>query len=128
MLQAPRSKVSQRLQRYQSDGIDSLLEGYRSGRPSELSEKQQQQLGDILDSGPVYNGQAEYWSAPTLRRRSQDRWHRHIYPALKKSPLAALGAPLHRRRRQRTRTHWERFNVSVVFWPPCLVAANRSSS
>src|ERR1700731_4705836 len=40
ILQAPRSKVSQWLQRYQRDGIDGLLEGYRSGRPSELSEKQ----------------------------------------------------------------------------------------
>src|SRR6202008_4729955 len=45
ILQAPRSKVSQWLQRYQSDGIEGLLEGYRSGRPSGLSEKQQQQLG-----------------------------------------------------------------------------------
>jgi transposase len=33
ILRAPRSKVSQWLQRYQSDGIDGLLEGYRSGRP-----------------------------------------------------------------------------------------------
>jgi transposase len=53
MLQAPRSKVSEWLQRYQSSGIDGLLEGYRSGRPAELTEKQQHQLGDILDSGPV---------------------------------------------------------------------------
>ena len=46
ILQAPRSKVSKWLQRYQADGIDGLLEGYRSGRPSELSEKQQRQLGE----------------------------------------------------------------------------------
>src|SRR5271169_7262562 len=51
ILQAPRSKVSEWLQRYQTDGIDGLLEGFRSGRPSGLSDKQQQQLGDILDSG-----------------------------------------------------------------------------
>ena len=56
ILQAPRSKVSEWLQRYQTEGIDGLLEGYRSGRPSELSEEQQQQLGDILDSGPVAYG------------------------------------------------------------------------
>jgi transposase len=53
ILKAPRSKVSEWLQRYQTDGVDGLLEGYRSGRPSELTQQQQQQLGDILDSGPV---------------------------------------------------------------------------
>src|SRR5258708_36428966 len=31
ILQAPRSKVSEWLQRYQTDGINGLLEGYRSG-------------------------------------------------------------------------------------------------
>src|SRR3954447_27002533 len=30
LLQSPRSKVSEWLQRYQSDGVDGLLEGYRS--------------------------------------------------------------------------------------------------
>lgn len=130
ILQAPRSKVSQWLQRYQSDGIDGLLEGYRSGRPSELSEKQQQQLGDILDSGPVaYGLDTGIWTSPMIAwvietefgvqyhpghvrkllcgwgfsvqrpRRvlaradaaAQDRWHRHIYPALKKKPARATG-------------------------------------
>ena len=56
ILKAPRSKVSEWLQRYQTDGVEGLIEGYRSSRPSELAEKQQQQLGDILDSGPVAYG------------------------------------------------------------------------
>ena len=56
ILKAPRSKVSEWLQRYQTDGVDGLLEGYRSGRPPEMTEKQQQQLGDILMSGPVAYG------------------------------------------------------------------------
>src|SRR2546428_9628483 len=131
ILQAPRSKVSEWLQRYQTDGIDGLLEGYRSGRPSELSEKQQRQLGDILDSGPVaYGLDSGVWTSPMIawvieeefgvqyhpghvrkllhglgysvqrpRRRlaranawEQDRWHRHTYPTLKKSPQEKLGA------------------------------------
>jgi transposase len=67
ILQALRSKVSQWLQRYQSDGIDGLLEGYRSGRPSGLSEKQQQQLGDILVSGPVaYGLDSGIWTSPLI--------------------------------------------------------------
>jgi transposase len=130
ILQAPRSKVSQWLQRYQRDGIDGLLEGYRSGRPSELSEKQQEQLGDILDSGPVaYGLDSGIWTSPMIAwviesefgveyhpghvrkllpswgfsvqrpRRvlaradaaAQDRWHRHIYPILKKKPVRDTG-------------------------------------
>ena len=67
ILQAPRSKVSEWLQRYQTAGVDGLLEGYRSGRPSEMTEKQQQQLGDILDSGPVaYGLDTGIWTSPMI--------------------------------------------------------------
>src|SRR5271167_2381459 len=38
LLQAPRSKDSAWLQRYQSQGIEALLEGYRSGRPAALTD------------------------------------------------------------------------------------------
>jgi len=53
ILKAPRSKVSEWLSRYQAYGVEGLLEGYRSGRPPQLSEPQRKQLGDVLDSGPV---------------------------------------------------------------------------
>ena len=67
ILQAPRSKVSEWLQRYQTDGVNGLLEGYRSGRPAELSEKQRRQLGDILDSGPVaYGLDTGIWTSPMI--------------------------------------------------------------
>jgi transposase len=130
ILQAPRSKVSEWLQRYQTAGVDGLLEGYRSGRPSELTETQEQQLGDILDSGPVaYGLDTGIWTSPMIAwvietefgvqyhpghvrkllhgwgfsmqrpRRvlaradaaAQDRWHRRIYPALKKKPVRDNG-------------------------------------
>ena len=67
ILKAPRSKVSGWLQRYQTDGVDGLLEGYRSGRPSELTQQQQQQLGDILDSGPAaYGLDNGIWTSPMI--------------------------------------------------------------
>jgi transposase len=130
ILKSPRSKVSEWLQRYQREGIDGLLEGYRSGRPAQLTEKQQQQLGDILDSGPVaYGLDTGIWTSPMIAwvveeefgvqyhpghvrkllhgwgfsmqrpRRvlaradavAQDRWHRRIYPALKKKPARDIG-------------------------------------
>jgi transposase len=135
LLSAPRSKVSAWLQHYQAHGVPGLLEGYRPGRPSALTEKQQRQLGDILDSGPAaYGLDRGVWTSPLIAwvieeefgvqyhpghvrkllpvwgfsvqrpRRvlaradaaAQNRWHRHTYPALKKSASAALGAGLHR--------------------------------
>jgi hypothetical protein len=33
--------------------VEGLLEGQRSGRPAALTPRQREQLGDILDSGPV---------------------------------------------------------------------------
>jgi len=123
ILKAPRSKVSEWLALYQRHGVDGLLEGYRSGRPSSLTAEQRVQLGDILDSGPVaYGLDTGIWTSPMLvwvieeefgiayhpghvrkllrqlgfsvqrpRRvlaradaAAQDRWHRRIYPYLKK--------------------------------------------
>ena len=130
ILQAPRSKVSEWLARYQAHGVEGLLEGQRSGRPAELTARQRQQLGDILDSGPVaYGLDMGVWTSPMIAwvieeefgvhyhpahvrklldgmgfsvqrpkrvlaradRAQQDRWHRRIYPNLKKKPKAATG-------------------------------------
>lgn len=130
ILQAPRSKVSEWLQRYQAEGVDGLLEGSRPGRPPELTAQQQQRLGDILDSGPVaYGLDTGIWTSPMIAwvieeefgvqyhpghvrkllhawgfsvqrpRRvlaradaaAQDRWHRRIYPAIKKKPERSAG-------------------------------------
>src|SRR5260370_9976598 len=67
VLQAPRSKVSEWLQRYQTNGIDGLLEAYRAGRPSQLTESQQQQLWDLLDSGRVADGlETCIWTSPMI--------------------------------------------------------------
>ena len=130
VLQAPRSKVSEWLARYQAHGVEGLLEGQRSGRPAELTASQREQLGDILDSGPVaYGLDTGVWTSPMIAwvieeefgvhyhpghvrkllhamgfsvqrpkrvlaradRAQQDRWHRRIYPNLKKKPKAATG-------------------------------------
>ncbi len=130
VLKAPRSKVSEWLARYQTDGVEGLLEGYRSGRPAELSTEQHQQLGDILESGPVaYGLDTGVWTSPMIAwvieeefgvsyhpghvrkllhtlgfsvqrpRRvlaranaaEQDRWHRRVYPQIKKKPTRKTG-------------------------------------
>src|SRR5208337_4398713 len=67
ILQSPRSKVSEWLSRYEAYGVDGLLEGYRSGRPASLSSEQREQLGDILDSGPVaYGLDTGIWTSPMI--------------------------------------------------------------
>lgn len=95
-----------------------------------MTAKQQQQLADILDSGPVaYGLDTGVWTSPVMAwvieeefgvryhpghvrkllhgwgfsvqrprrvlaradREAQDRWRRHIYPALKKKPAREAG-------------------------------------
>lgn len=64
LLNAPRSKVSQWLQFYDEYGLEGLLEGQRSGRPSLLDAKQKQTLDDIVESGPrAYGFLSGVWTA-----------------------------------------------------------------
>ena len=64
ILKAPRSKVSLWLSNYEQYGYESFLEGYRSGRPSGLTEQQKMELADIIDSGPVaYGFSSGIWTA-----------------------------------------------------------------
>ena len=50
------SGVSEWLKIYAAQGVDGLLEGRRSGRPSFLSEVDKILLCDIIDSGPIAYG------------------------------------------------------------------------
>ena len=100
ILQAPRSKVSEWLQRYQSDGVDGLLEGYRSGRPSELTEKNRQQLGDILDSGPVaYGLDNGIWTSPLIAWVIEEEFGIQYHPGHVRKLLHAWGFSVQRPRR-----------------------------
>lgn len=69
LLEAPRSKVSEWLRLYESQGYNGLLEGHRSGRPRELSEEQEVELSDIIESGPTaYGFLGGVWTAPMVGR------------------------------------------------------------
>lgn len=68
-LDAPRSKVSHWLSNYEQFGFEALLEGQRPGRPGQLTQPQQVQLEDIIDSGPLAWGfLSGVWSAPMVAR------------------------------------------------------------
>ena len=81
VLQAPRSKVSEWLARYQAHGVEGLLEGQRSGRPAELTARQREQLGDILDSGPVaYGLDTGVWTSPMIAWVIEEEFGVHYHP------------------------------------------------
>lgn len=100
VLKAPRSKISEWLARYESDGVDGLLEGYRSGRPSEMSAEQHQQLGDILDSGPVaYGLDNGVWTSPMIAWVIEEEFGVAYHPGHVRKLLRALGFSVQRPRR-----------------------------
>lgn len=69
LLEAPRSKVSEWLKRYEEHGYEGLLEGHRGGRPRGLSEKQEIELSDIIESGPTsYGFLGGVWTSPMVAR------------------------------------------------------------
>ena len=67
-LKSPRSCVCEWLSNYSKYGEESFLEGHRSGRPGQLSEKQKIILSDIVESGPsAYGYLAGVLSAVMIR-------------------------------------------------------------
>src|SRR5271167_3564778 len=82
ILQAPRSKVSEWLARYQMHGVEGLLEGQRSGRPPQLKSAQREPLRDILDSGPVaYGLDTGIWTSPMIAWVIEQEFGVHYHPA-----------------------------------------------
>ena len=100
ILKAPRSKVSEWLSRYQAYGIEGLLEGYRSGRPPQLTGLQRQQLGDILDSGPVaYGLDNGVWTSPMIAWVIEEEFGVTYHPGHVRKLLHGLGFSVQRPRR-----------------------------
>lgn len=68
LLDVSRSKVSEWLKIYEEQGFEGLKEGYRSGRPSRLTDYQKILLCDIIDSGPVAFGyDSGIWTSKRIR-------------------------------------------------------------
>jgi len=100
ILKAPRSKVSEWLARYQTDGVEGLLEGQRSGRPARLSAPQRQRLADLLDSGPAaYGLDSGVWTSPMIAWVIEEEFGVRYHPGHVRKLLATLGFSLQRPRR-----------------------------
>ena len=100
ILKASRSKVSEWLARYEAHGIEGLLEGYRSGRPPQLTTTQRDRLGDILDSGPVaYGLDSGLWTLPMIAWLIEEEFGVRYHPGHVRKLLYGLGFSVQRPRR-----------------------------
>ena len=82
VLKVHRSNVCLWLERWQEDGMEGILEGHRAGRPPTISERQRQQLTDILESGPVaYGFSSGVWTCPMIARVIEDEFSLSYHPA-----------------------------------------------
>lgn len=100
ILKSPRSKVSEWLARYEAYGVEGLLEGYRPGRPAHLTSEQREQLGDILDSGPVgYGLDTGIWTSPMIAWVIEQEFGVHYHPGHVRRLLHALDFSVQRPRR-----------------------------
>lgn len=100
ILKAPRSKVSEWLARYAEHGVEGLLEGYRSGRPSGLTQLQCGRLADILDSGPVaYGLDRGIWTSPMIAWVINEEFGVDYHPGHVRKILHALEFSVQRPRR-----------------------------
>ena len=82
VLKVHRSNVCLWLERWQEEGVEGILEGHRPGRPPTISERQRQQLADILESGPVaYGFSSGVWTCPMIARVIEDEFSLSYHPA-----------------------------------------------
>ena len=116
LLGSPRSRVSEWLARYQTFGVEGLLEGHRSGRPSELTSSQRKQLDDILESGPVaYGLDTGMWTSPMIAGVIKEEFGIHYHPGHVRKLLHRLGFSVQRPRRVLARANadqqdrWQRY-------------------
>jgi transposase len=116
ILQAPRSKVSEWLARYELHGVEGLLEGHRSGRPPSLSAQQRERLSDILDSGPVaYGLDRGIWTSPLIAWIIEEEFGVHYHPGHVRKLLHELNFSVQRPHRVLIRANpaeqdrWQRY-------------------
>ena len=100
ILQAPRSKVSEWLANYETHGVQGLLEGFRSGRPSRLTVPQMVDLSDIVESGPVaYGFDSGVWTSPMIARVIEQEFEVLYHPGHVRKLLHQIGFSVQRPRR-----------------------------
>jgi transposase len=96
-LKVHRSSVPLWIDQWNKERETGLLEGHRVGRPTSLSGKQQEQLQDILDSGPVaYGLETGIWTSPVIRGVIAQEFGVDYHPGHVRKLLKRLGYSVQR--------------------------------
>lgn len=81
IIDVSRSRVSEWLKTYEQQGVDGLMEGQRSGRPSRLTDVQKIILCDIVDSGPIAYGMISgIWTAKIVSSIISEEFNVEYHP------------------------------------------------
>jgi transposase len=92
-----RGTVPPWIAQWNNGGINALLEGFRSGRPRELSEEQLTTLHDIIESGPIaYGLDCGVWTSPIVTRIIEDEFSVVYHPGHVRKVLHKLGFSVQR--------------------------------
>ena len=92
ILNTSRSKVSEWLKIFDDEGVDGLKEGFRSGRPSRLSDIQKIYLCDIIDSGPIAFGYASgIWTSKRIAKAIHEEFNIDFHPGHVRKLLQEFG-------------------------------------
>lgn len=96
-LQADRSRVHAWITNWNEHGIDGLLEGHRSGRPSELTAEAVERIIDIVESGPVaYGLNSGIWTSPLVAQIIRDEFDVDYHPGHVRRLLKQFGFSVQR--------------------------------
>jgi len=96
-LKVHRSTVPLWIEHWNQDRENGLLEGHRSGRPSDLSPAQRETLQDILDSGPVaYGLETGIWTSPVISGVIAEEFDVHYHPGHVRKLLKQMGYSVQR--------------------------------
>jgi transposase len=97
MLKVHRSTVPLWIEQWNQHRETGLLEGQRSGRPTDLKPLQRQQLQDILDSGPVaYGLETGIWTSPVITQVIENEFGVRYHPGHVRKLLKQLGYSMQR--------------------------------
>jgi len=97
LLHVHRTRVHAWVCNWNRFGYDGLKEGHRCGRPCELSEKQRQQLLDIIESGPVaYGLSTGIWTSPLVTDVIREEFAIEYHPGHVRKLLHRLGCSVQR--------------------------------
>lgn len=134
ILKSPRSCVAQWLHAYETHGREGLLEGQRSGRPAQLTERQRQALADIIESGPLaYGFPGGVWTGPMVRRVMEEEFTVSFSVVHTRRVLHQLDFSVQRPRRLLARAdpvaqdRWRRYAYPNIKKKPAARAPRSSS-